>query len=103
MRKTVPCTYLKFDGTVCNKSCYGGICGQHIVRVPHYPCLGCGRGTFSASGYCATPGPCLLAQRAASARAGNAARKAAKNTSPPVTDEELDSLVDELLDEFIAV
>ena len=97
--------YLKLDGTICNKSCYGGVCGQHIDRVILIPCQGCGRGTHSASGYCAAPGPCFAAQRAAISRTARSTSKhitsaRAKCAPLDAADTELDKFVDELLAEI---
>lgn len=62
------------------------------------PCLICGKGTQSASGYCATPGPCKRAQHATMVRATRAAER-----GPSPIDTALDNYVDELLAEFVAV
>ena len=102
MRQTVPCTYLKYNGSVCDKMCYGGLCGMHVDRKPHTPCLGCGHGTYSVTGYCAAPGPCLIAQRAETARTLQAAKRAAAKHAPAsIANVELDKFVDELFAELV--
>jgi len=94
----VPCTYLKTDGTTCGKSCYHGSCWRHAGCAAHRECTLCGRGTASASGFCAAPGPCRKAQRAAAIRAAKFAEKSAAPKIAHVAG--LDALVDEILSEL---
>jgi hypothetical protein len=61
------------------------------------------------SGYCATPGPCFLAQRAAISRtfkqAATIKRNATRSDNPStyISDKELDNVVDELFAELVLV
>lgn len=102
--KYTKCTYLKRDGTICNKGSIGGICGVHSQCNPQKPCRNCGKGTQSVTGYCNTLGECRLSHHAITLRFFRAARRAARYVPPQaasrevVTDADLDALVEELLE-----
>jgi hypothetical protein len=96
----IKCSYIRRDGSVCNKGSVRGICAIHVHCNPQRPCRICGRGTQSASGYCYAAGACRNAQRVAIVQKFYAKKKLAVNaaTSPlPITSAELDALVEELL------
>ena len=46
-----PCEHFGRAG-LCGRPCYNGICGLHRHRKSLIPCLLCGRGTGSKTGYC---------------------------------------------------
>ena len=45
------CAYVGREGS-CNRSCYGGRCFKHRAKTSLTPCICCGRGTGSLTGYC---------------------------------------------------
>ena len=45
------CAYVGREGS-CGRNCYGGRCFQHRVKLGLTPCVQCGRGTGSATGFC---------------------------------------------------
>lgn len=89
--KCVGCAYIKRDGLVCDKKCYGGICWAHARCGAMRRCRLCGRGTQSASGICHADGACRKAQHNENTRLNVAAKRA------PLCAAELDALLDELL------
>lgn len=97
--RTVPCSYLKRDGSICSRSSFGGTCFQHVGRTILFPCRLCGKGTRSATSICTTPGPCKIAQHTAM----EAAKRAAKREPTPITSEDLDALVDELINSSASI
>ncbi len=106
----VPCTYLGYSGAVCGRGCYSGICYAHAARNPHVPCINCGRGTFSVTGYCSAKGGCITAQqrliKTPHPRAGKAkpppmrSQYWDKPSKLDLGDAELDQFVDDLLAEI---
>ncbi len=45
------CAYVGREGC-CERNCYGGRCFQHRAKAGLTPCVQCGRGTGSVTGYC---------------------------------------------------
>ena len=45
------CAYVGREGN-CGRNCYGGRCFQHRAKRGLTPCIQCGRGTGSATGFC---------------------------------------------------
>ena len=45
------CAYVGREGS-CGRNCYGGRCFQHRAKRGLTPCVQCGRGTGSATGFC---------------------------------------------------
>jgi hypothetical protein len=45
------CDYMGREGS-CGRNCYGGRCFQHRAKASLTPCICCGRGTGSLTGYC---------------------------------------------------
>ena len=96
----IKCSYIKRDGSVCGKGSVTGLCGVHSRCNPQRACRLCGKGTQSASGICATPGPCKTAQHTAMEAAKRVAKRRAEVEAPLITADDLDGLVDELTGEF---
>lgn len=93
--KSVPCTYLKRNGSLCGKNCFGGICSFHARCAQHVACSRCGKGTHSVSGICSSSG-CRKAQLTVMARTLRYERSLA-DSEIAAPNCELDALVDELL------
>ena len=47
-----PCEYYGRNGMNCGKPSYNGTCKIHRNRTSLKPCILCGRGTASKTGYC---------------------------------------------------
>ena len=45
------CDYMGREGP-CGRGCYGGRCFKHRHKTSMKPCVKCGRGTTSITGYC---------------------------------------------------
>ncbi len=45
------CDYMGREGP-CGRGCYGGRCFKHRGKTRMTPCVKCGRGTASITGYC---------------------------------------------------
>ena len=45
------CDYVGREGP-CGRGCYGGRCFKHRYKTSMKPCVKCGRGTASVTGYC---------------------------------------------------
>ena len=45
------CDYMGREGT-CGRGCYAGRCFKHRSKTSMKPCVKCGRGTASVTGYC---------------------------------------------------
>ena len=45
------CDYVGREGP-CGRGCYGGRCFKHRYKTSMKPCVKCGRGTTSITGYC---------------------------------------------------
>lgn len=77
------CLYLKRDGAVCNKGCLNGYCHQHKGRSELKPCILCGRGTASATGYCS----CTTLQHNIANQIGRHTQKMEPDSCPNVAEE----------------
>jgi hypothetical protein len=95
------CSYLKSDGTICGASCFRHVCAVHIKCATQTPCLLCGKGTQSATGYCGAVGPCRSAQHTVNSRTSNAKYRATKKAAAVQKQSaNLDAALDELLEDF---